>query len=70
MADRVKALTVVLDRDIRIDDVEPLMAAISCMKGVRKVTPEVSDVSAHVAETRARQRVLGKLYVLIEELRG
>lgn len=63
-------MTVVLDKDIRIDDVEPLMLAIAHMKGVRKVTPEVSDVSDHVAEMRANQRVLEKLYALIDELRG
>ena len=69
MTDRVKALTVVLDKDVRIDDVEALMDAIKMLKGVRKVTPEVANVADHVADMRARGEVVEKLLTLIDELR-
>lgn len=37
MTDRAAALYVALDSDIRQDDIEPLLAAIRCLRGVAKV---------------------------------
>ena len=62
MTDRYHSLTVVLENNLRTDDVEPLMNAIRQLRGVLKVSGEVSDVNSHMAELRARadlgQRVL------------
>lgn len=38
MTDRVRSLTVVLDRDTRTDDVQIVVNAISMIKGVHLVT--------------------------------
>lgn len=53
MSDRINALTVVLDRDIRDDDCEPMILAIQMIKGVLSVKPHVSQIEDHIAETRA-----------------
>ena len=39
MTDRIHALTVVLDEDMRIDDAEPLVQAIRMMRHVADVQP-------------------------------
>lgn len=62
MADRINALTVVLDADTRDEDAEPLIAAISQLRGVASVTPHVSQLEDHIAYTRARQDLTRRLY--------
>lgn len=60
MTDRVGALCVVLEKDIRDDDVAPLVDAIRMMRGVLSVTFEpVDGYQAHVARERAAT-VLGE----------
>ena len=63
MTDRVHALTVVLDRDIRTDDIEPLISAIKHLRYVADVTPHIVDHDDILARARARHeattRVLG-----------
>lgn len=66
MTDRFNSVTVVLEKDIRVDDAEVLIAAIRQLRGVLSVTGNVSDLSAHVAQERARhelgERLLAVLY--------
>ena len=52
MTDRVNALTVILDRDIRTDDVEATINAIRQIKGVLKVKPHIREMSDDIAEAR------------------
>lgn len=59
MTDRLNALTVILERDIRVDDAEPIIAAIKMLKGVGDVVPHVADIEFASAEWRARHE-LGK----------
>lgn len=55
MTDRFNALTVVLEKDIREDDAQALIAAISQLRGVATVTGNVVDnLTASVERTRAR----------------
>jgi hypothetical protein len=55
MTDRVQALTVVLDRDIRTDDVEHVINAIRMVKGVADVTDQhIADMDDHLARQRIR----------------
>jgi len=54
MTDRVQSLTVVLDDDYRVDDVEFIVNAIRMIKGVRTV--ENGPVVDH-ADWMARMRV-------------
>lgn len=66
MTDRFNSVTVVLEKDIRDDDAEVLLAAIRQLRGVLSVTGNVSDLSTHVAQERARhelgERLLAVLY--------
>lgn len=68
MSDRFHAFTVVLEKDTRDDDSEPIIAALRMIKGVASVTPHVADVALHSAEVRANHAVIQKLLALIETL--
>lgn len=57
MTDRINALTVVLDRDIREDDVEWIVNAIRMVKGVLSVEPRVANMTDHIAKVRAEQEM-------------
>ncbi len=57
MTDRYNALTVTLERDMRDDDAEGLIAAILCMRGVIGVTGHVARIEDHVAAERARDEL-------------
>lgn len=52
MTDRIKGLTVVLERDFREDDVEALINAILVMRGVKHVVPHVAEAEDFVVRTR------------------
>jgi hypothetical protein len=54
MTDRIHALTVVLEHDMRDDDVEGLIQAIRWLRGVLSVDLHVTDISDHTARERAR----------------
>ena len=54
MTDRVHSITLVLDKDIREDDVEPLLTACAMLKCVIKVKTNVSNPTSLMAEARAR----------------
>lgn len=67
MTDRINALTVVLDKDIRADDVEYLKQAISMIRGVLRVDQHVSDISSHIAYARARADLQERLFEALRE---
>ena len=67
MTDRINALTVVLDRDIRDDDVREIIQAIRMIKCVATVTPHVADHDSHVAYVRARMEIEGRLYEALKD---
>ena len=67
MTDRLNAITVVLDHDIRDDDAEPLLNAIRMLRGVLEVTPHVADYASHVAESRARQAWRERILKILRE---
>ena len=54
MTDRINALVVTLDHDIREDDVEAVVQAIRMIKCVLRVDTNVSNIDTHVAYERAR----------------
>jgi hypothetical protein len=57
MTDRIHALTVVLERDTRDDDVEALVNAIRQMRNVADVSPHVSDLSDHSARQMVKVEI-------------
>ena len=62
MTDTVHSLTVVLDHDIRVDDVSVLKQAILCLKGVVAVEANVADPTSWMAEERAKQELKNRLW--------
>jgi len=64
MTDRVCALTVILDHDMRTDDADDLVRAIRQLKNVANVVPEISEP---FAEATARTRLALELQ---EQFRG
>lgn len=66
MTDRVNALTVVLRTDMRDDDAQSTIAAILQLRAVLSVTPNVADVSDHVARQRVKFEVTNKLLGALE----
>lgn len=65
MTDRYYALTVVLEKDIRDDDAQPLIDAIKQMRGVLDVAGEVSDLGNYVAESRVKSELGKKMWEVL-----
>lgn len=65
MTDRIHSITVVLEHDMRDDDIEPLLDAIRMLRHVQSVTPNVADYTSHMAEQRALEAWRTKLHDLI-----
>ncbi len=65
MTDRVSALVVVLDENIRVDDVEPLVNAIRQLKHVIAVEPNVTDYNSFVSYQRVRSELGNKLWEVL-----
>lgn len=61
MTNRFHSLTVVFDANMREDDAQGLMAAISHMRGVISVEGNVADLDEHVAEMRVRNELTDKI---------
>jgi hypothetical protein len=66
MTDRCLTLTVVLETDMRVDDVESITSAIAQIRGVLDVEKNVADVQDYMAIARAREdlgrKILGIIY--------
>lgn len=58
MTDQYNALVVVLDRDIRDDDCQPIIDAIRMIKGVTAVEGQVADHQSFIAAVRARTELI------------
>jgi len=71
MTDRFHSLTVALDKDMRDDDAQSLIAAILHFKGVISVGGNVTDSGMWMAEQRALD-VLRKqmLDILFPKIKG
>jgi len=68
VTDRAHSLTVVLERDTRDDDLEPLLTAIRQMRGVVGVEMNIVDPAAYAHETRAAYRTGGILMAVLKAL--
>lgn len=65
MTDRYNTLTVVLEKDIRDDDAEALLTAIRQLRGVLSVNGNVADLTAYMAEERAKRELGDKLWQVL-----
>ncbi len=67
MTDRYHALTVILEKDIRSDDCQPLIESLKMMKGVLDVKPIVTEFKDHMARFRIRQELIDKLFKVLQQ---
>lgn len=65
MADRIHCLTVALDKDIREDDIPPLINAVRQLRGVAGVTALVVDSTDFAARCRVDLQWRHKLLDLL-----
>jgi len=66
MTDRVNSLTVILDREMRVDDVEAVKKALSMVRFVAKVeNGPVNDMESHVAFVRVRAEIKEQLFKVL-----
>lgn len=67
MTDRIRRLTVILDRDYREDDVQRIIDAISMVRGVALTESHVNVVDDYVARKVVKQELLEKLQAVLLE---
>ena len=67
MSDRTMSLTVVLDKDYRVDDAESIINAIKMIKGVGTVGVNVADSGSYVAYSMARMDLEKTLWDALHE---
>lgn len=66
MSDRIRALTIILDDDYSNEAVQPLINAISQIKGVLKVEKEItSSLEYSTAYERAKTELANKLWKVL-----
>lgn len=67
MSDKTVVLTVVLDKEYRVDDMEDsLIPAIKLLKGVAEVKANVADYESYAAYARARHNLEMKLWSVLK----
>ena len=66
MTDRYNYLTVALSKDLRDDDAEMLINAISMIKGVVSVKGNVVDSGCYLEKSRVRDELLHKIIKLFD----
>ena len=68
MTDRINAFIVVLDRDYREDDVEPILTALRMVRGVVSVVPHVADLTDQIALERTKNELRSRVYEALRDL--
>jgi len=68
MTDRINYLTVVLEKNIREDDVQNLIDTIKMIKYVLTVEANVVNATSYVEEQRIKHQLKQKLFKIIEEI--
>ena len=67
MTDRHAGYLVVLGGDVREDDAEAIITALSMVRGVIAVQPVVGTPELHISERRAKSALPRKLREAIED---
>lgn len=68
MSDRVKGLTVVLDKDYREEDIEMIKELILQIKGVRTVKESIVNADDLINRARITIEIKEKIYDFLKEL--
>ena len=66
MTDRVKALTVILEQDMRDDDVQVIIDAIRLIRHVARVEPLIVTAEDHLARARVKQELLQQIIDILK----
>ena len=66
MTDRLNALTVLLEHNLRDDDAEGLINAIRHLRGVSDVVGVVADPAAYSARRQGEKDIRRKVYAALE----
>lgn len=66
MTDRTRCLTVILDKEYRVDDVQAITHAISMMKGVLSVDINIQDWNTHSAIMTAKRDLEKKMWEILQ----
>ena len=66
MTDRHAGYVVVLDRDMREDDAQDVIKAISLLKGVAAVTPHLASPDLAIATLRAHRTIEARLHAALK----
>ncbi len=68
MTDRINALTVVLEDNVRADDAEFIINAIRAIRRVVAVEPHVADIGDEVARQQVKSEIRDKILELWKNL--
>lgn len=68
MSDRVKGLTVVLDKDYREEDIEMIKELILQIKGVKTVKESIVNSDDLINRARVTIEIKEKIYDFLKEL--
>jgi hypothetical protein len=68
MTDRVRSLTVILERDIRDDDIESTVQAIKHIRNVADVQTGIVRATDVLARMTVRAELRRKIHAAVEEL--
>ena len=67
MTDRISHLTVALEHDVRADDVEYLVNAIRCLRGVADVKANVREGSTYADRQQLRYELREALWKVLDD---
>lgn len=67
MTERVKGFVVTLADDVREDDAQEIITALSMVRGVIDVRPAMVDFDDHINRERIRQDLARRIYAALSE---
>ncbi len=67
MTDRINAFIVVLEDDMREDEIAPTLNAMKQIRGVLDVQPHETSVDSLIAHVRTRSALIIRLMNVLEE---
>lgn len=70
MTNSIHSLQIVLAENVRVDDIEPMIAAIKHIKNVADVVPVVNTLDATMAEVRAKDEARYRISKAMKDLWG
>jgi hypothetical protein len=66
MTDLVRGFVVTLNKDMREDDADSILAALEMVKGVYSVKPVISDIHDMMAKEQALRDIREKVYEVLK----